>query len=80
MGKRQGSGRRKRKKSSRGGRGRLQSGGDALEQLRGIEHAQAQRRAKGTKQIIDSAEKSRRRLEAELDRIENLDDAYEQFG
>jgi hypothetical protein len=74
---------RNKRRSARGGRGRIQSAADALDQLVSIEHAQLMRRTKRTKQIIDSTDKSRRRFVSKLNALESADeqevkDAFEE--
>lgn len=65
--------------SAKGGRGRIQSGKNALDQLLGIEAAQEAARAGKSGQRIDSIEKSKQRLKDFLDKIKTLEDAEREF-
>jgi hypothetical protein len=55
-------------------------GQDAAQQLSSIAKAQRKSRDRGSHKIIESIRKSEQRLQNELDKIQSLDDAYEQFG
>lgn len=68
---------RNKKRSARGGHGRIKTAGDALDQLTSIEHAQVERRRKRTKQIVDDITKSKQRLMNFLNTIKDPDDAAE---
>jgi RHS repeat-associated protein len=60
----------------RGGRGRFQTGKDDLDQLDDVKHSQ-DNKPTGYRIRID---KSEQRVDNRLDRIQNLDDAMDEFG
>jgi RHS repeat-associated protein len=64
----------------RGGRGRFKTTQDALDQLESIEHAQDRvRSGRASGVIIDSAEKSKQRVENALAGLKTLADAVEEW-
>jgi hypothetical protein len=65
--------------AARQGRGRFKSAEDSNEQLLDIEKAQETARKFGGK-VIESIEKSVRRLVNDLNLIKTLDDALDEFG
>jgi RHS repeat-associated protein len=65
--------------AGRGGRGRFKSGEDSLEQLLDIEKAQEAVRKGKLGTLIDSVEKSTRRLINDMNLIKTLQDALDQF-
>lgn len=61
------------------GRGKIQTGADAVDQLEGITIKQDNLKKGKGKGIVDSTKKSEQRVDNKNNKIRNLDDAYDEY-